>query len=341
MAKVDKTFSGLSVNMKLNKVQNMAYWQEREKLAQLEKIRQDTSLSKYYEELYNYHSKAIEKEIDQFYFRYGEALGLNKQELHKQADALDVQAFESKAKEYVRTKDFSDKANDELKLYNFKMQVSRLDLLQYNLELEMVALADGEVKLTERFLKEEAVEDIERQAGILGLATPNGKELETMTQAVINKPYSGDHWSDLIWERQDELRSVLHREVQNLLIRGRNGTAIVSMLKKKFGVSTYKARRLAITERSYIQADVQLQSFKLAEFDHYGISPEPTACDICKAIAKESEKNPFNVDDAVVGKTMYPFHPHCRCSMYPAVDRSKLDEMYRQYEKTILNSNRW
>ena len=44
---------------------------------------------------------------------------------HEKADEFDVYAFRNKAKKYVKRKDFSDEANNALKLYNLSMKVSR------------------------------------------------------------------------------------------------------------------------------------------------------------------------------------------------------------------------
>ena len=54
-------------------------------------------------------------------------------EAKKKIDAVDVQMFNSK--KYVENKDFSDKANAELRAYNTKMYVSREKLLQAQLDL--------------------------------------------------------------------------------------------------------------------------------------------------------------------------------------------------------------
>ncbi|WP_153049251.1 hypothetical protein [Streptococcus suis] len=74
-------------------------------------------------------------------------------EVKTRVDDFDVKAFEEKAKRYVAEKNFSARANSELALYNLKMKTNRLALLQYNLDLELIALAEDERNLTERFFE--------------------------------------------------------------------------------------------------------------------------------------------------------------------------------------------
>ncbi|MFJ1245195.1 phage head morphogenesis protein, partial [Bacillus amyloliquefaciens] len=57
------------------------------------------------------------------------------QDAKKKIDAFDVKAFQNKAKQYVDERNFSDKANKELKQYNTAMYVSREKLLQMQLGL--------------------------------------------------------------------------------------------------------------------------------------------------------------------------------------------------------------
>ena len=77
----------------------------------------------------------IENEINRFYARYATSEGITLTEAKKKIDAVDVQMFQQKAKQYVENKDFSDKANAELRAYNTKMYVSREKLLQAQLGL--------------------------------------------------------------------------------------------------------------------------------------------------------------------------------------------------------------
>ncbi|KTE93917.1 phage head morphogenesis protein, partial [Staphylococcus aureus] len=59
--------------------------------------------------------KRIEKEINAFIVKYGDFAGVTLQEAQKIIDEFDVKAFQEEAKRLVENKDFSDRANEELK----------------------------------------------------------------------------------------------------------------------------------------------------------------------------------------------------------------------------------
>lgn len=70
----------------------------------------------------------INKEINGFYTKYAAKEGITMAEAKKRVSKLDIAAYERKAKKYVETKDFSNRANEEMRTYNLTMKVNRLEL---------------------------------------------------------------------------------------------------------------------------------------------------------------------------------------------------------------------
>ena len=145
-----------------------SYWSKRLKQEMMAKQASEADVDKAMSALYRVHQTNIDKEIQAFYQKYADDEGVSITEVKKRADKVDVQAFADKAKRYVEEKDFSPQANAELKLYNLKMRVSRAELLQYNMDLELLALGEGERQLTEKFLKAGFADEVKSQSGILG-----------------------------------------------------------------------------------------------------------------------------------------------------------------------------
>lgn len=300
------------------------YWRDRIAEEIRFKTIQDKSILAVYDQLYRQHWDAIEKEIQAFYQRYGDKHGLDPAKVKERVSEMDVRAFESKAKQYVREKDFSDRANEELALYNLKMKVSRGELLQYYLDLEMVALTDGEHKLTERFLSDEYVSELQRQAGILGQSVPSPQAIKEQTQTIINIPFHGATWSARIWDRQDQLRVIVQRFVEKALYRGWSPLRLIPQLRKEFKASVYEAKRLAITELARVQTEAQKQAYLNSGFDRYIYMAEPSACRICADLDGKVEK----VSEMTPGHNAAPMHPHCRCSTAPYAEREELERMF-------------
>lgn len=308
-----------------------SYWSKRLKQEMIAKQASEADVDKAMSALYRVHQTNIEKEIQAFYQKYADDEGVSISEAKKRADKVDVQAFADKAKRYVEEKDFSPQANAELKLYNLKMRVSRAELLQYNMDLELLALGEGERQLTEKFLKAGFADEVKSQSGILGEYIKNPKTVERSMEAVLNVPFEGVTWSERIWERQQALRQVVARTAHETLVRGRNAMAMIPELRREFGVSKSAAKRLAVTEVARVQSEAQKISMIENGFDEYEYIAEPTACPICAKL----DGNIYKVSEMEPGKNCAPMHPHCHCSTAPHMSREK---NWDKIDK-ILNSN--
>lgn len=100
----------------------MTYWSKRalrEREARIKKG--EAEFKKELEALYNLQLSQLRKELDAFIQKYANKNGLSVSDAKRKADSFDVKAFETKAKQYVADKDFSPKANRELRDYNFSM----------------------------------------------------------------------------------------------------------------------------------------------------------------------------------------------------------------------------
>ena len=296
-----------------------SYWSKRLKQELLAKQASEADVDKAMSALYRVHQTNIEKEIQAFYQKYADDEGVSISEAKKRADKVDVQVFADKAKRYVKEKDFSPQANAELKLYNLKMRVSRAELLQYNMDLELLALGEGERQLTEKFLRAGFADEVKSQSGILGEYIKNPKTVERSMEAVLNVPFEGVTWSERIWERQQALRQVVARTSHETLVRGRNAMAMIPELRREFGVSKSSAKRLAVTEVARVQSEAQKISMIENGFDEYEYIAEPTACPICAKL----DGNIYKVSEMEPGKNCAPMHPHCHCSTAPHMDRDK------------------
>ena len=287
----------------------MTYWSKRTQREREARIKKgEAEFKKELEALYNLQLSQLRKELDAYIQKFANKNGLSVSDAKRKADSFDVKAFETKAKQYVADKDFSPKANRELRDYNFSMSVGRQELLIQELELELLALSEGERKLTDDYLKN-------GYKSLLYQTVPRGKTLEKYMEAAVNANFEGAEWSERIWKRQEQLRKVVKTEVTRALIRGENGLTIARRLKKHMDASRTEAERLAITEHARVQTLAQESIMKENGFKHFKLMPESRACDICKEIGKETEKNPVRIADMEIGTNAPPIHPYCRCAV--------------------------
>lgn len=291
-------------------VRQNSYWRNRVELEQKAAIKRDEDYATELKKMHDYYFNEIDKEIRTFINRYAEKNGnIPYSEVVARLDAMDVAAFAEKAKRYVEEKDFGAIANRELAIYNLKMRVSRLEALQQELDLQMIALANEEEKKTGNFLKEEYLQGLKSQAGILGVS--EGATVSTAMKQAIDRNFNGATWSSRIWDRQNALRDIVKRATTDLLILGKNPTQIISKLRKEFGVSAHQAKRLAVTEGSRVAMAAQKDSLESQGYDEYEYIAEPSACKICAPL----DGKIFKVENMESGRNCAPMHPFCRCSV--------------------------
>ena len=287
---------------------SQTYWKNRETEQRKHNIRDEAEYQKHIREIYQNMIDEIEKEINGFYGKYAKKEGITLAEAKKRAAKADIEALGRKAARYVKTKDFSQQANDEMRLYNMTMKVNRLELLKAQIGLEMVAGFDELQKYYEEILTERTMSEFERQAGILGKTVQNNAKA---ADAIVNASFHNATYSDRIWMYQGMLKNELSSLLQTGLIQGQNPRRLATHLRKRFGVSQSNAERLMIAELARVQTEAQKQSFERNGFEEYTFLALGDACPICKAL----DGKHFKVVKMMPGTNASPMHPRCRCSV--------------------------
>lgn len=295
-------------------VSNQQYWIDRARRTIEEESRLDAEVLERVRQIISNVIQDIEKEIYAFYAKYADKEGISIKEAKRRIDATDIQQFQDRVKRYVANKDFSDKANKELRQYNTKMYVSREELLRQQLGViytHGTALVESEMY---KHMNEAVSREVLRQAGILG-ETVQIKPSDV--RAIVNASFNGMRWSTRLWRDSDEVRKHVEKTVSNVMLRGRHPNEFVPELKKKMNVTTSQAKRLLITETARVQVEAQ----KLSYLESGGPDSE------YKYVAKLDEKTSttcrgldgkvFKVKDLTPGVNAPPMHPNCRSTTVP------------------------
>lgn len=297
-------------------MKSQEYWQQREAEHMKQAIVDDKKLLTQIEARYKEAYHNIQKEIDAFYSNYAGKEQISISEAKKRAAKMDIEAFASKAKKYVKEKDFSPTANQELRLYNLTMRVNRLELLKANIGLELIDLFNGFDSFFDDKLTESAIAEMTRQAGILG---------ETVWQSqrfisnIVHASYHNATFSEYLWADMEGLKS----EIERLLVKGITQGKHPDMLARELSKSlltqkgkenaVFVTKRLMLSELSRIQGDVQKSCYLKGGFKKYRYISELGACKRCGDLNNKV----FEIADMQVGLNMYPMHNFCRCSTVP------------------------
>lgn len=298
-------------------------------------IKRDAILKKDLQLLYMFSMDSIDKEIKAFLKRYEEK-GINISELRKRATNEEISELNRRIEKYIRQKELTSGEKLQVDVFNALSKLTRLELLQYHIDLAMLELSDSERELSEKFLNQEYTKGLELSAKTMGIDVLSAGQLALAMKMIVREDFKGQTWSQRLWKNQKALRERVSVIVADSLLRGKNPKGFASAIQKEFNVSRHAVTRLLITEGTRVNANVQVESMKANGYEYFEIVPEPSACDFCKPLANKPVRN----DEALSGVTIPPFHPHCKCGLVASAgDEMKENKNPPHITSMILDSN--
>ena len=303
-------------------LENADYWRDRETaqreayiLTEEEEMRE---VNRIYRDMYRW----AEREISAFYGRYADAEGIDITEAKKRVSNLDIERYEELAKKYVADKDFSDRANQEMRLYNATMRINRMELLKAQIGLKLVDGFNDIDKHYEKIATDRAVQELQRMSGILG-NTLTDVQTAKYARNIVNADFYNANFSERIWSHMDNLKNELAVELQKGFISGVSSQKMAQNIKKQFDVSYRDAHRLVVTELRRVQTDVARQQYEESDIEEYEYcAVNPRACPICR----ELDGKVFKVADMKAGENAPPIHPNCHCTTAPKVNETEYEQ---------------
>lgn len=313
---------------------NLAYWEKREKAQAAAYQLEEDELARRVQARYNYLLTEIDARINDFYQRFAKAEGITMNLAEMAVSKMDVQAYNARAAQLVKDRDFSPKANQELRLYNATMRINRLEMLKSRIGLELV---DTYQQLEDEFgeaFRTRCTEEYERQAGILGQSTNVMPQKDI--ERILTADFNNANWSSRLWANQGALRDRISELLTNGIIQGRSVRVMAKDLQELLiDPSASNALRLLRTEMNRVQTETQMASFRDNGYRQYMfISTEDSrTCSQCAHLNGEI----FDVDDPKALKP--PQHPNCRCSTAAYMDRDELErELFESKEDLAYKS---
>lgn len=172
---------------------------------------------------------------------YARKEGITLAEAKKKVSQLDIEEYARKAAKYVKEKDFSKQANEEMRLYNATMKINRLELLKANIGLEMVSGFDELQQFFDETLTKRAMDEFQRQAGILGVTIQDNAKA---ADALVNASFQNVTFSDRVWMHQDMLKAELANLLQTGLIRGQHPRKTCYPFEKTVWCQSIQCRKI-------------------------------------------------------------------------------------------------
>ncbi|MFU0784555.1 minor capsid protein [Clostridium sp.] len=124
-------------------------------------------------------------------------------------------------------------------------------------------------------------------------------------QKIVDANFKGKHFSERIWDNEQETARVLHKKINNFLHGNINVNAIKKSIEKTFDTSAYNARRLVETEVNRCENEAFKRFCRetgVKKVRRNEVMDRKT-CSICRPL----DGKIYNLKDAPG-----PIHPCCR-----------------------------
>lgn len=294
-----------------------AYWRERmkdrDRRSRISEDKLIARVNKYYRQAFN----EITKELNDFYAKYATNNNITiaeAKQLLTPIEYMDLLERTSRLKESFALTG-SEYTLEELELLSNRRNITRLQALLDSIDMHLIktthnvqiSIEDHLSKMYTRSYKE-ALKDV----GANSSQVINHRAVKE----VIYYPYAGAMFSDRIWKNKRSLINFIKKDLTQGIIRGDSVQRMGRALKERERVTKYQAERLIRTETNYNMTRGHVDGYKDSNLVYgvcVSVAGDERTCQDC--IDHENVIVPLR--DAVSGGTIPPFHPNCRCSVYP------------------------
>ena len=138
-------------------------------------------------------------------------------------------------------------------------------------------------------------------------------------EAAILIPIFGRHFSDNVWRNKDNIVAFVNSEVKKGLVTGQDVRKTAKILQLQEAVAYHQAERLVRTENCVARTQGTLNGYKnsgTVNAVEILVANDERMCPNCGSRAGTV----IQLDKAVIGNNIPPFHCNCRCCILPVID---------------------
>lgn len=315
-----------------------SYWHSRQTLADAAMEKDERALSIRVHNAYESELRRLNREIAEYYQRYGENGVLEYRRLMETMDAKDRELLIRDCDEFLRQHpDMQSIVDVRKSIY----QLNRLEGLQASARLHLYQATGDMVQRIDNHIVRQSLRGANTAAEAMGFGRSFYSMDSDAVRRFVDTVWTGNtSYSQRIWDNTETLASYVAQDMSKALARGDSYQRIAKALEKRFvDVPQSSLMRLVYTEGTYVSRMAQVEELKREGFDSYTIEVvhDERACEECEGVNGST----FRFEDMQVGVNFPPLHPYCRCQIAPAVDdwdawQQKQEELgQRQAEKTL------
>lgn len=318
-------------------MKNEDYWTKRKANLIYEQMGKAEKQADKFDEIYKQSKAYLDKQINKVFDKFQRDYGLSerdaRQVLKNMKDQKDLNELRKVLE--ARTNDPNIQrllADLDSPAYAYRMK--RLERLNDDLDRMRESIYHSEKSSSDAFYSElmkdsyyKATFDLQQQTGF-AYSFSNLPEAEI--KRLKDLKWTGDAYSDRIWENTGALASSVKDELLVSLMTGRSVRDTSKAIAERFGVGQNKARRLVRTESAFFHNQMELLSYEDADIEKYifvAVLDKRTS-----RICQEHDNKVYDTDKAVPGVNYPPLHPWCRSTTIAHdddIDYSKLERRAR------------
>lgn len=309
-----------------------SYWHSRQTLADAAMEKDERALSVRVHNAYESELRRLNREIAEYYQRYGENGVLEYRRLMETMDAKDRELLIRDCDEFLRQHpDMQSIVDVRKSIY----QLNRLEGLQASARLHLYQATGDVVQRIDNHIVRQSLRGANTAAEAMGFGRSFYSMDSDAVRRFVDTVWTGNtSYSQRIWDNTETLASYVAQDMSKALARGDSYQRIAKALEKRFvDVPQSSLMRLVYTEGTYVSRMAQVEELKREGLDSYTIEVvhDERACEECEGVNGST----FRFEDMQVGVNFPPLHPYCRCQIAPAVDdwdawEQKQEELARQ-----------
>ena len=309
-----------------------SYWHSRQTLADAAMEKDERALSLRVHNAYESELRRLNREIAEYYQRYGENGVLEYRRLMETMDPKDRELLIRDCDEFLRQHpDMQSIVDVRKSIY----KLNRLEGLQASARLHLYQATGDVAQRIDNHIMRQSLRGANTAAEAMGFGRSFYSMDSDAVRRFVDTVWTGNtSYSQRIWDNTETLASYVAQDMSKALARGDSYQRIAKALEKRFvDVPQSSLMRLVYTEGTYVSRMAQVEELKREGFDSYTMQAvhDGKACEQCHGV----EGKTFRFEDMQVGVNFPPLHPYCRCQIAPAVDdwgawQQKQEELARQ-----------
>lgn len=337
-------------------MKNKDYWTKRKANLIYEQMDKAEKQADKFDEIYKQSKAYLDKQINKVFDKLQRDYGLSERDARQVLKNMKDQKDLAELRKVLEARPNDPNiqrllADLDSPAYAYRMK--RLERLNDDLDRMRESIYHSEKNGSDVFYSDlmkdsyyKATFDLQQQTG---LAYSFSDLPETEIKRLRGLKWTGEGYSDRIWENTGALASSVKDELLVSLMTGRSVRDTSKAIAERFGVGQNKARRLVRTESAFFHNQMELLSYEDAEITKYRFVAvlDKRTSHICQ----EHDNKVYDTDKAEPGVNYPPLHPWCRSTTIAHdedADYSKLERRARnpktgkvEYVPADMSYNDW